>query len=464
MTAATSFGPLETVCVKSTVVVSSGGNQAYRVQWLNASNAQVEEDPHTLSGSGTVTFTDNVIASTQGTWTVRGCGSASCNGSNLLNSETFTVGKTATTTTVTCSGGPFSYTGSAHTPCTATVTGAGGLNQSLTVSYTDNVNPGIATASASFTENANYLGSSDSENFTIGKATTTTTVACAGGPFSYTGSAHTPCTATVTGAGGLNQSLTVSYTDNVNPGTATASASFTENANYFGSSDSENFEVEQADLTITAEDQTKTYGDTVVFDTTSPSADFSVSGLVNADTVTSVTLTSAGAAASATVALSPYAIVIGGAAGSGLANYDIHYVNGELEVERPTTITAEDQTKTYGDTVVFDTTSPSADFSVSGLVNADTVTSVTLTSAGAAASATVALSPYAIVIGGAAGSGLANYDIHYVNGELEVEQADLTITAEDQPRPTATRSCSTRPARRLTSASAAWSTPTRSPA
>ena len=170
--------------------------------------------------------------------------------------------------------------------------------------------------------------------------------------------------------------------------------------------------VDKAELTISAEDQSKTYGDTVVFDTTSPSADFSVVGLVNADTVTSVTLTSAGAAASATVALSPYTIVIGGALGTGLGNYEITYENGSLTVDKAElTISAEDQSKTYGDTVVFDTTSPSADFSVVGLVNADTVTSVTLTSAGAAASATVAGSPYIIVIGGALGSGLGNYEI-----------------------------------------------------
>ncbi len=41
----------------------------------------------------------------------------------------------------------------------------------LTVSYTDNTNAGTATANASFVGDANHLGSSDSETFTIGKAT-----------------------------------------------------------------------------------------------------------------------------------------------------------------------------------------------------------------------------------------------------------------------------------------------------
>ena len=69
-----------------------------------------------------------------------------------------------------------------------------------------------------------------------------------------------------------------------------------------------------------------------------------------------------------------------------------------------------------------------------GLVNADTVTSVTLTSAGAAASATVAGSPYTIDISGALGTGLANYDISYENGSLTVDPAELTVKADDKER------------------------------
>ncbi len=180
--------------------------------------------------------------------------------------------------------------------------------------------------------------------------------------------------------------------------------------------------INAASLTITATDKTKTYGDAVSFDETTPSSDFSVVGLVNSDTVASITLTSAGAAATATVAGSPYDIIPSAAVGTGLANYDISYVNGSLTVEaRDLTITATNKTKTYGDTVVFDQTTPSGDFSVVGLVNADTVDSITLTSAGAAATATVAGSPYDIIPSAAVGTGLTNYDISYVNGSLTVE-------------------------------------------
>ena len=62
------------------------------------------------------------------------------------------------------------FTGSALTPCTASVSGAGGLSQTLTVSYSENTNAGTATALASYAGDANHLGSSDSKTFTIDKA------------------------------------------------------------------------------------------------------------------------------------------------------------------------------------------------------------------------------------------------------------------------------------------------------
>jgi hypothetical protein len=113
---------------------------------------------------------------------------------------------------------------------------------------------------------------------------------------------------------------------------------------------------------------------------------FTTSGLVNGDAISSVTLTSSGAAASAGVG--SYAIVPSAAVfGSGSAsNYVITYANGTLTVSaRPLSITANDQSKTYGQTFTF----AGSEFTVhSGdLVNGDTVTSVTLSSAGAAATA-----------------------------------------------------------------------------
>src|SRR5207244_2000409 len=110
------------------------------------------------------------------------------------------------------------------------------------------------------------------------------------------------------------------------------------------------------------------------------------------------------------------------------SNYAITFTNGTLAITPyGLTVTAHNTSKTYGDTVSFAGT----EFSSSGLVNSDTVTSVTLTSAGAATNATVAGSPYAIVASAALGSGLGNYTISYVDGSLTVHAAALRVAAND---------------------------------
>jgi hypothetical protein len=130
------------------------------------------------------------------------------------------------------------------------VTGAGGLNQSLPVLYGNNINAGTATASAAYAGSANYTDSSDSTSFTIGQAASTTVVSC-GVALAYTGAPQTPCSANVTGAGGLNQSLPVLYGNNTNAGNATASAAYAGNANYTDSSNAVTFVIPRANATIT---------------------------------------------------------------------------------------------------------------------------------------------------------------------------------------------------------------------
>ena len=180
--------------------------------------------------------------------------------------------------------------------------------------------------------------------------------------------------------------------------------------------------VNPATLTITANSTSKTYGTLETFATTT----FSQSGLVtaNGDSISGVTETSTGSPISSTVGT--YAIVPSAAIGTGLSNYTIAYVNGTLTVNPTTlTITANNDSKTYGTLETFSTTT----FSQSGLVtaNGDTITSVTETSTGSPISATVGT--YPIVPSAATGTGLSNYTIVYVNGALTVNPATLTITA-----------------------------------
>src|SRR5438105_6359716 len=146
-------------------------------------------------------------------------------------------------------------------------------------------------------------------------------------------------------------------------------------------------------LTITATDRSKSYGDAVTFAGT----EFTRTAMVGTESVASVTLTSSGTAAAASVGGSPYAIVPSAAvagAGTNLANYTITYANGRLTVNaKALTITATDGSKSYGDAVTFAAT----EFTCTAMVGTESVASVTLTSSGTAAAASVGGSPYAIV-------------------------------------------------------------------
>src|SRR5947199_240469 len=150
----------------------------------------------------------------------------------------------------------------------------------------------------------------------------------------------------------------------------------------------------------------------------------------NADTVTSITLASPGAAATAAISPPTYTITPSAAVGTGLSNYTINYVTGTLTVTpAPLTVTATNVSKQYGDSYTFDTTTPSTDFSVTGLKNSDTVTSSTVASPGAAATAAISPPTYTITPSAAVGTGLSNYTINYVTGTLTVTPAPLTVTA-----------------------------------
>ena len=192
----------------------------------------------------TVTYSNNTSAGTAGA-SATFAGDANHAGSS--NSTTFTIGQASSSVSIDCSG-TFTYTGSAQTPCTATATGVGGLSQSLTVTYGSNTNAGTVSASASFSGDANHTGNSNSTTFSIGQAGSTVTVSCTGGPFTYTGSPITPCSATAsTGA-----TLTVNYSSNTNVGTATASATFAGDTNHTGSSSSATFPILGAILVVTS--------------------------------------------------------------------------------------------------------------------------------------------------------------------------------------------------------------------
>jgi hypothetical protein len=182
-----------------------------------------------------------------------------------------------------------------------------------------------------------------------------------------------------------------------------------DSVDYSSATDSVNLVVTPAPLTITAADTNRVYGQA------NPVLAGTITGVTNGDNITA----SYSCVATTNSSVGMYPMVPGAAAGTGLTNYTIIYSNGTLTVSPASlVITANNRTKAYGQTVTFAGT----EFAAAGLVNGDRVTGVTLTSSGAAAAATatVADSPYAIVPSEAVGTGLSNYTITYVNGALTV--------------------------------------------
>jgi hypothetical protein len=234
----------------------------------------------------------------------------------------------------------------------------------------------------------------------------------------YTGLQNGETAAALTGA----LALTTPAVASSNVGNYAVTPSGQSSTNYTISYVNGVLGVTPAPLGVVANSTSKPYGNTVTFTGT----EFSSTGLKNGETVGSVSLASAGAVATAGVAGSPYAITPSNATGGTFtpSNYTIGYVNGVLGViPAPLGIAANSTSKIFGSTVSFTGT----EFSSTGLKNGETVGSVSLVSAGAAAAAGVAGSPYAITPGSATGGSFnaGNYTISYIDGALGVIPAGL---------------------------------------
>jgi hypothetical protein len=131
------------------------------------------------------------------------------------------------------------------------------------------------------------------------------------------------------------------------------------------------------------------------------------------------------ATSSSSVAGSPYPIIVSVGTITNPFNYQLSFVNGGLSVNPAAlTITADNASKTYGQTINFAGT----EFTSLGLQNAETIGSVTLTSLGAVSSANVAGSPYLITPSNAVGGSFntGNYSITYKAGVLTINPEILT--------------------------------------
>jgi Pro-kumamolisin, activation domain/MBG domain (YGX type) len=310
--------------------------------------------------------------------------------------------------TATAGNGSSVYDGATHSPSACVVSGAytGDLactNNPSTVG--PNVGTTTITPNVTGTGLSNYNITSVNGSYTISQASSVTTVTCPPS-VTYNGSAQTPCSATATGAGGLNQALTVNYVNNVNAGTATASASFAGDANHTGSSNSTTFTINQAAVTATAGNGSSVYDGL----THSPSACV-VSGAYTGNLACSNNPSTAGPNVGTTT-------IIPNVSGTGLSNFNITSVNGSYTISQAAvTATAGSGSSVYDGS----THSPSACV-VSGAYTGNLTCSNNPSSVGPNVGTTT-------ITPNVSGTGLSNFNVTSINGSYTISQAAVTATA-----------------------------------
>ena len=437
----------------STVAVPSEGYRLKEIKWRKVSDAGMMRSPqraadtevdvegwHTLTYDGTdpVTYsteTGEYVAKIEGV------------DSHIYMDGEFQEKTDLSTVSVTLEGpGDQQWTGSAITPTADSyVVKFEEVVQTAadyTIEWQDNTDVGKAKAviKASAT-NERYKGTyTKAEAFAIVKAPTGTYTTDFTANFTYDGTEKTLTNLKVykgddkeeVTAGSGDGQYSLSYTNNVNAGKATARITINGSD---GGTLIRNFDIKPKAVTITAADQTDVkYGDGIA--TTVDKA--TASGLIDSHSIASVTFaqssTAVGSGDTHKISVSGAKIVDNASTPNDVtSNYSITYVDGNLTiVKKQLTITPIARTLEYGDALPTGDNALTALYSVTGLAYGETLTTapagysvkdaseneVTLaqgTPAGA----------YKLTLSGAAANE-TNYDITYAAGDLTITQYDLT--------------------------------------
>jgi hypothetical protein len=362
---------------------------------------------------------------------------ASLTNDNYTGSATGTlaIAKAPTTTVVSVSDA--TYNGSTHSG-SANVTGAGSLNQAVTVYYegvapmvytsstTAPTNAGTYKATATYAESANYLGSSDSKTFTIGKATATLTASAASN-LVYDGLAKVG-SGSATGVGSQAEvvsPVTLSYvgtgtttygpsaTAPTNAGTYTIAASFAGNGNYNSANSSVvAFTITKKAASVVVAAKTKEYG------AADPAFTGTLTGFLAGDNVAATYSREAGEI----VAGGPYAITAALSPAAALGNYDITNTLSTLTItKKAASVTPLAKSKTYG------SPEPTLTGNLAGFLTTDNVTA----SYSRVAGETVSSGPYTISATLAPAGVLGNYNITYNTASFTINAKALVITANN---------------------------------
>jgi gliding motility-associated-like protein len=382
-----------------------------------------------VSGNYNITYAAGDITVNKVNLSITATGPAKTYGTALTavtSTSNFTAGTTVNSETVT----------------SVTLTpDAAGLSASTAAGASYTVTPSLATGTGGFLA-SNYTITYVPFNGTVTKAALTVTATGPGKTYGTTLTAGTSttnftATGTITGetvagvtltpdAAGLAATTAAGAAYTVTPSLATGTGGFLS-ANYTITYVPFNGTVSKIALTVTATGPTKAYGTALTAGTST--TNFTVTGTsATGEGLTSVTLTPDAAGLSATTAAgAAYTVTPGSATGTGgflAANYTITYVPFNGTVSKATlTIAANNATKVYG------TTNPTLSVTYTGFVGTDNAASLTTQPAISTIAVTSsAVGTYPITASGAVSN---NYSISYTAGTLTINQATLTIAANN---------------------------------
>jgi uncharacterized repeat protein (TIGR02543 family) len=283
--------------------------------------------------------------------------------------------------------------------------------------------PGVSTVRAVYAGDATYASStSATSNVIAGKAPSTTLITCS--TRAYSGVAHEPCTASVTGAGGLNTTATVTYQNNTSAGTATANAQYAGGATHEASTATPvTFAISKALPTFTWNGMTKTYGDSA-FAITAPTPSVAGTFTYSSSAISVVSLSGT----TATINSSGTSVITATFTPSDSANYESGLTtNMTVTINKASvTVTASSPNVSYG------SNAPTISPIYSAFVASDTssvVSGVTCS----ASSYTTTTNVGTNVATTCSGAVATDYQFVYVAGSMSVVRAvmpnDLQITS-----------------------------------
>lgn len=242
---------------------------------------------------------------------------------------------------------------------------------------------------------------------------------------------ETLATSDVTGSAFIGTTATPSSPVSGNPYQIMVGPGTLSSIDYNFSFTSSQFVVTPASLTVTADAQTRKYGDP------NPTLTATLSGFKNGETLAtsdvagSPSLTTS-ATSNSSVSGGPY--MINAAAGTLTSgNYTFSYANSQLSICKATlTVTADSQSRLYGDA------NPTLTISYTGFKNGETLATSDLTGSPVVSTTATPTSPVAgspFVITAAPGTQTSgNYSLDYVDGPLTITIATLIVEADDQSK------------------------------